>query len=158
MPHPMSSSINSRYVILQKCNILSIFIRIAHQTLPYYSLSSSWCEEIFSSHIQQSRMNEKVYPTHFTLLLPIFSYQLPLTSFTWFPYSILLHAHLVHFTFSYRSFIFSSSCHSALLHSPPHSLHSFPFCLTQQIFIELSSFTRWEFVESNTSEWAGLVK
>ena len=59
MPHPMSSSINSRYVIVQKCNVLSIFIRITYQTLPYHILSTSWCEGIFSSHIQQSRMNEK---------------------------------------------------------------------------------------------------
>ena len=69
MPHPMSSRINLSYVIVQKCNILSIFIRITYQTLPYNILSSSWCEGIFSSHIQQSRMNEKVYPVHSTLLL-----------------------------------------------------------------------------------------
>ena len=157
----MSSSINSRYVILQECNILSIFIRIAHQTLPYHILSSSWCEGIFSSHIQQSRMNEKSVSS----------------SFHSSPAHLLLSAsphfiHLVSLQYitpcSHRSLhlqlpqlyllIFLSSCHSALLHSPPHSLHSFPFCLTQQIFIELSSFTRWEFMESNTSEWAGLVK
>ena len=107
-------------------------------------ISSFWAYSIRNT---TSTLNEKVYPVHSGLHLSIFSYQLPLTSFTWFPYSILLHAHLVHFTFSYRSFIFSSSCHSALLHSPPLSLHSFQFCLTQQIFIELSSFTRWEFVE-----------
>ena len=88
-----------------------------------------------------------MYSAHSTLLLHTFPYHLPLTSFTWFPCSILLHTHLVHFTFSYHGFIFLYSCHSALLHSPSHSLHSFPFCLSQQIFIELSSFTCWEFMK-----------
>ena len=65
MPHPMSFSINSRYVISQKYNILSIYIRITHQTLPYHILSTSWREGIFSSHIQQSRMNEKSVSSSF---------------------------------------------------------------------------------------------
>ena len=118
-------------------------------------ISSFWA---YSIRISTSILNEKVYSAHSTLLLHTFPYHLPLTSFTWFPCSILLHTYLVHFTFSYHGFIFLYSCHSALLHSPSHSLHSFPFCLSPRIFIELSSFTRWEFVKSNTSEWAGLAK
>ena len=88
-------------------------------------ISSFWA---YSIRISTSILNEKVYSAHSTLLLHTFPYHLHLTSFTWFPYRTLLHAPLIHFTFDFRSFLFLSSCHLVLLHSPLHSLHSFPFC------------------------------
>ena len=142
----VTSDVFQYIIIFQKCSIPSIFIRITHQTLPYNILTSLWLEGLFSSHVQQSRRNEKGVFSLFCYSPLTFTYQLHFTSFIWFPYTTLHDAYLVHFTFGYHNFIILFSCHPVLLHSPPHSLHSFQTCWSQQIFIELSSYIRWEFM------------
>ena len=132
------------FLILEIITLSMLFLRALLLVHRYVSLSDilhvdikhSICDRIFlwtvfeyaQSWILPLRWTRKLYSLHSALLLPSFLCQLHLTSFTWFPYRILLHASLDHFTFGFRNFLFIYSCHLVLLHSPPHSLHSFPFC------------------------------
>ena len=160
------------FLILEIITLSMLFLRTLLSVHRYVSLSDnlhvdikhSICDRIFlwtvfeyvRSWILPLRWTRKVYSVHSALLLPTFRYQLHLTSFTWFPYRTLLHASLVHFTFGFRNFLFLYSCHHVLLHSPPHSLHSFPFCFLNRyslnslrLFVESS----WQWLWENRIKW-----